>query len=540
MSDHVPLQNSNMHGASPDGPHRLPDAARAADQRLEATLVLRSKTPRAERSAAVQAMAACLPRERQYYSAEQYLEKFGASSEDRDKVAQCVRARGLHVVESELSLASVRIAGTASEFERFFQVKFAGYRSGDCDFRSYEGDLHIPRELEGLVESVLGLDNRALARHHHFIRRHAGAPGVSPRDVAKLYHFPTPGNLAGQCIAIIENGGGFHRSDLENYCEQHHLERPVITEVNVDGTPNAPASKELIGRGIDQQVTDPAEKASVLWTIETTLDVQLAAALAPGAHLVVYFCDGTEHGQYHALMAALSDTKHRPAVISCSWGAVESDVSRPFVEAMTPVFEAAALMGVTICVSTGDAFAQQEVAFPSSSPYVLACGGTHLGATGESETVWNEEFEKFHMASVGGVSRLHAVPAWQRTARVWQKTGKRGRGVPDVAGKADLAAGYSMTVGGREIAMGGTSAAAPLWAALITVLNAKTGTRAGWITPLLYRPSFRDATRETTSGTNGVYHASEGWNACTGWGSPKGEPLLAALRGRARRAAAGA
>jgi kumamolisin len=109
--------------------------------------------------------------------------------------------------------------------------------------------------------------------------------------------------------------------------------------------------------------------------------------------------------------------------------------------------------------------------------------------------------------------------------------------VPDVAGKADLAGGYSMTVGGRDIAMGGTSAAAPLWAALLSVINAKTGTRAGWINPLLYRSSFREATRETTRGTNGVYHAGEGWNACTGWGSPKGQQLLAALSGGAQRAA---
>ncbi len=537
MSEHVPLRHSNVHEAGQNGAQRLPDAGRAEGQRLEATLVLRSKTPHSERSAAVHAIGGRLPHQRQYLSAGQYVDKYGAKQEDRDQVAACVRARGMHVVESSPQLASVRISGTVRDFEEFFKVKFADYRSGDCEFRSYEGELHIPRELQGIVESVLGLDNRALARHHHFMRREAGATSVDPRHVAALYDFPSIESAAGQSIAIIENGGGFHRSDLEHYCQQHHIAAPKITVVNVDGTPNAPASKELIGRGIDQQVSDPDERASVMWTIETTLDIQLAAAFAPGAHIVVYFCDGTEHGQYHALMTALTDREHRPAVISCSWGTMESDVSRPFVDAMKPVFEAAALMGVTICVSTGDVFAQPAVAFPSSSPYVLACGGTHLGITGEFETVWNEEFEKHHMASVGGVSSLHEEPIWQRTAGIAKKTGKRGRGVPDVAGKADLAGGYSMTVGGREIAMGGTSAAAPLWAALLSVINAKTGTRAGWINPLLYRSSFREATRETTRGTNGVYHAGEGWNACTGWGSPKGQQLLAALSGGAQRAA---
>lgn len=533
----VPLGNSRIHAPGQKVHSQLSGARPPADQRLEATLVLRSKTSHAERTRAVHAMAGQFPHERQYLSAEQYAEHYGASSADRDAVVACVRSRGLHVLESALALGSVRISGSLRDFEAFFQVEFASYRAGDCNFRSYEGEVHIPSELDGIVEGVLGLDNRALTRHHHYFARPTGAAQVDPRHVARLYQFPESESLQGQCIAIIENGGGFHKADLEQYFEEHHIPVPKITVVHVDGAPNAPASNELIGRGIDQLVTDPGQRAEVMWTIETTLDLQLAAAFAPGAHLVVYFCDGTEHGQYHALLAALTDQEHRPSVISCSWGTRESDVSRPFVNAMTPVFEAAALLGVSICVSTGDKFAQEEIAFPSSSPYVLACGGTHLGASGELETVWNEEFAQNHMATVGGVSALFHEPAWQRGAGVARKTGKYGRGVPDVAGKADLAGGYSMTVGGRNIAMGGTSAAAPLWAALVAVVNAHNGVRSGWINPLLYRSSFREATRETTHGTNGIYHAGEGWNACTGWGSPKGAKLAAALSGAAHKAA---
>jgi kumamolisin len=116
---------------------------------------------------------------------------------------------------------------------------------------------------------------------------------------------------------------------------------------------------------------------------------------------------------------------------------------------------------------------------------------------------------------------------------VREKTGAEGRGVPDVAAKADVATGYGIVAGGLDLAMGGTSAAAPLWAALVARLNEELGAPAGYLTPLLYQSRLRAGFRDITRGESGPrFQASRGWDPCTGWGSPKGTQLLEALRGR--------
>jgi kumamolisin len=108
-----------------------------------------------------------------------------------------------------------------------------------------------------------------------------------------------------------------------------------------------------------------------------------------------------------------------------------------------------------------------------------------------------------------------------------------GRGVPDVAGKADMTTGYEMIVGGYSVTMGGTSSAVPMWAGLIARLNEELGKCIGYLTPLLYDSKFADAVTDITEGNNGPHYCAEpGWDACTGVGTPNGIKLLAALRGK--------
>jgi kumamolisin len=117
-------------------------------------------------------------------------------------------------------------------------------------------------------------------------------------------------------------------------------------------------------------------------------------------------------------------------------------------------------------------------------------------------------------------------------------TGKPGRGVPDVSGDGDPASGYLVRVDGQEFPIGGTSAVAPLWAGLIALINEKLGTRAGFINPILY--ANPTALRNVISGDNKVgtqnigYDAGQGWNACSGLGSPDGGKLLSILEGGAQ------
>jgi kumamolisin len=186
--------------------------------------------------------------------------------------------------------------------------------------------------------------------------------------------------------------------------------------------------------------------------------------------------------------------------------------------------------------------------FPASSPHALACGGTSLHAdlsTGviTAETVWNDGAGGG--ATGGGVSRTFPLPGWQATAGVpASPAGTAGRGVPDVAGNADPVTGYRVLVDGQETVIGGTSAVAPLMAALAARLAQAVGNHLGLLQTTLYsgvRPGQPvAAVRDITTGSNGAYSAGPGWDACTGLGVPIGAALLSALTAAGNSPAAAA
>jgi len=191
------------------------------------------------------------------------------------------------------------------------------------------------------------------------------------------------------------------------------------------------------------------------------------------------------------------------------------------------------LLGVSVCCASGDSGSSDGVAdgeahvdFPASSPNVLACGGTNLQSSKgkiTSEVAWNDASG----ATGGGVSETFSLPSYQAKANVPVSVNPshfKGRGVPDVSGDADPATGYQVRVDGRSAVFGGTSAVAPLWAALIALLNQQHGSPRGFWNPSLYTApagSFHDI----TSGNNGAYQCGPGWDACTGLGSPNGVGL---------------
>jgi kumamolisin len=217
---------------------------------------------------------------------------------------------------------------------------------------------------------------------------------------------------------------------------------------------------------------------------------------------------------------------------------------------MDQAFQAAASLGVTVCVAAGDSGSSDgvndglaHVDFPASDPYVLACGGTLLAGSGNQitcEVVWNESATS---ATGGGVSDKFDLPTWQQNIGVPPSANpdKRvGRGVPDVAGDADPQSGYQILVDGQNTVIGGTSAVAPLWSALVALLNQKRGSQSlGYLNPTLYQNyqtlQQGNAFNDITQGNNGAYSAGPGWDACTGLGSPNGSNLatgLASLSGQ--------
>jgi kumamolisin len=347
----------------------------------------------------------------------------------------------------------------------------------------------------------------------------AAAVSFTPRQLASLYDFPQ-GDGKGECIALIELGGGFQPQDIQNYFSSVGLTAPTVTAVSVD-------------QGTNQPTGDPNGPDG-----EVMLDIEVAGAIAPGAAIAVYFAPNTDAGFLDAITTAIHDEVRKPSVISISWGGPESTWTQQAMTAMDQAFQSAAAMGVTVCVAAGDSGSTDgatdganHVDFPASSSYALACGGTSLQASATvitKEVVWNGG-DPANGATGGGVSTFFALPAWQQGLDSTDAEGGRSplvnRGVPDVAADADPQTGYEVLVDGTSAVYGGTSAVAPLWAGLIARINALTGRSAGFVNPALYgQPS---ALRDITQGNNGGFAASPGWDACTGLGSPDGAKVAA-------------
>jgi kumamolisin len=382
----------------------------------------------------------------------------------------------------------------------------------------------VPAELADVVEAVLGLDNRPQAKTHFRVRapgteiRHAAAAPVSfaPTQLADAYGFPA-GSGAGECVAIIELGGGFRAADLSTYFKGLAVGSPKVVAVSVDQAKNAATGD---ANGPDGEVM---------------LDIEVVGAIAPQASIAVYFAPNTDAGFLDAITTAIHDTTHKPSVLSISWGGPESSWTAQAMTAMDSAFQAAATLGITVCVASGDNGSSdgvstgEHVDFPASSSFALACGGSSLHAqdsTIQSEAVWNDGASGG--ASGGGISSFFQLPVWQQglSARKTQgaATALTMRGVPDVAGDADPETGYNVRVDGTDTVIGGTSAVAPLWAGLIARINGITGKPAGFINALLYQNPA--ALRDITDGNNGDFAAASGWDACTGLGSPNGAALV--------------
>jgi kumamolisin len=499
------------------------------------TVVVRSKASDAEIRAAVAKLARRLPAQRPRLTYREFDKQYASRAEDILRVAHFYESMGLQIIETSRRRCAVALAGTFAQLSRAFDTELSYYDHPHGAFRSHVGPLSVPRELAGTIEGVLGLDNRAVGTRHMAMALRPVECGTIPYKVTGAYEFPEETHARGQTVAILCLGGGFHRSDIHAYFARHRLTPPRVSVVEVFNARNRPAPRPAIvafatafERGDAERMKQTPHAQNVMWTVEATMDVQLAGTFAPGARIVVYFASNTDRGRFSAFSRAIADDALRPSVFSCSWGSPEDSTPKQVLRVMDRTYQLAALLGITICASSGDS-GRTGVNFPASSPYVLACGGTHLRVEsgGRGETVWNEHLGGLAMSTSGGFSRNFSRPSWQPASLGGRKTG---RGVPDVAAKADLATGYEIVAGGRSFPMGGTSAAAPLWAGLIARINRALKTRVGYLTPLLYTRRFARATRDINKGNNGRYKAASGWDPCTGLGVPRGKALLAALR----------
>ena len=347
-----------------------------------------------------------------------------------------------------------------------------------------------------------------LRRRGSMVERAAHQVSYTPDQVAALYQFPKVPSGPQSVIALIELGGGYRTSDITHYFSKLGMPAPNVTAVSVGGGKNAP--------GVDEDADG-----------EVMLDILVAAAAysyctGSAAKILVFFASNDVQSGFADAVKAAAAHADNPIACSISWGAPENRWSADDVAGMEDAFKAAASAHMTVLVAagdngSGDGERGNHVDYPASSPQVIACGGTSLHAVGTtiiSESVWHDGSRGG--STGGGYSAMFARPGFQTFAA-------KMRGVPDLAGDADPYTGYVVVVDGQQQVIGGTSAVAPLMAALVAALGRQKGQPLGLLNPQLYR--YVAAFRDINAGNNGAFSASTGWDPTTGLGVPVGSKL---------------
>ncbi len=534
---YVPLAGSHRElqaGSRPAGP---------ADpgEIIAVTVHVRSKAPQEDVESEFQMLARQPMKSRSYLSHVELAERYGARLEDLNLVEEFAHRYNLRIRDRNPAQQTVVLVGRVSDFSNAFKVELGRYHHHSGDYRGRTGSVYIPTQLAGVVTGVFGLDNRPKSRAHYHFKplsqpaqaasgdADSGVPSglFSGASLAARYNFPADvGGAAldgaGQSVAVIELGGGYLNNDLDAYFQRIGAPSPAVVAVSVDQAGNDPAP------GADSPDG------------EVMLDIEVIGAVVPAARQVIYFGPNQDSGFFDAISAAVMDEQRRPSVISISWGWSEENETDQSLSALSNLFKKAALLGITICIATGDHGSinidPQNPEFVSNGgrPHVqspaciegcLACGGTSI--TSQGEVAWNDGDG---WAGGGGVSTRVSRPSWQDGAGVPEapSNGFEGRGLPDVSGSAT---NIFVRVRGEFQRSGGTSAVAPLWAGLIARLNQAMQKRAGFLNPLLY--SRPDVFTDITAGNNDItgenpplYPAGAGWDPATGLGVPDGTAIL--------------
>jgi kumamolisin len=533
MPAYVPLPGSkrsllpNSRSAGPIDPSEI----------VNVTVRVRSKEDPASLAKMAYDLANRPLADRKYLTREELEAQHGAAQEDLDKIEHFAQEHDLTVVYRSAAARSVVLRGKLGDLLSAFHADVQLYHHAGGTYRGRRGEITMPQELAGIVTGVFGFDTRPKRRAPHQMKAVAhsgpgGENGVAATEFAKRYNFPGEFNGktldgSGQTIAIIELGGGFRSSDLKLFFREIGVPAPQVSAISVDHAGNDPTTP------------DSADG-------EVMLDIEVAGAVVPKANFAVYFAPNNgDKGFLDAISAAIHDRQRKPSVISISWGGPEVTTDQQSITAYHEMFAAAAAMGVTVCIASGDHGTADEDSghwdgkihcdHPACDDLVLGCGGTQID--NGQDVVWNDgtPFDPSTpggggWASGGGISEVFAVPSYQTNAHlpVSIDNEKPGRGVPDIAMSAT---NYFTRVDNSEGASGGTSAVAPLMAALVARLNQAKNKNVGFLNPFLYARAAT-VTHDVTQGTNAIkntikgYDAGPGWDACSGLGTPDGTAIL--------------
>ena len=455
--------------------------------------------------------------QRVYLSDDDAVDIYRANDEDIAALAAFAVESNLTIVEINRQQRFVKLRGVVAAIQRAFGVELKLYRTeaGESYYIGRDGSFSLPEHLHVAVTGVYGLDSRPIAKPH--LRMHPNVDGTPAAlwadQIAGIYQFPQTASPAP--IAFIELGGGYSDADNATAAQSMGLPPLTVSFIGVDGATNAYSGNANSADG------------------EVALDVQVALGAAPGAPIFVVTAPNTGQGFIDAIAAAIHMTP-RPAAISISWGSPEDQGwDQQTLNEMDGLFAQAATLGIAVFAASGDNGSSdgvkdggKHVDFPASAPNCTGCGGTELytlgGAYG-SETTWNDQPQGGGAAG-GGVSTKFSRPAYQSGLQI----AGSGRCVPDVSAAAAPASGYKIVIGGQVYAFGGTSAVAPLWGALVSILTGILGKPVGAMNPILYALS-PSPLHDIQSGSNGDWSAGPGYDCVTGLGSPIGTSLATAM-----------
>lgn len=519
MSELVTLEGSER--GKPQGT-RVHDSP--ADEPVEVTITLRPKAP----------LPATVDPYAPPMTLEQIEARHGASEADAELVENELGKYGLKPAERSLGGRTLTMKGTIAQAEAAFGTKLALYRSDEYgEFRGREGELKVPRTIHGIVTGVFGLDTRKVARRRRSQRTSAASgtdQGLKPGDLARMYGFGNA-TATGQTVGILEFGGAYIPGDLTLFCRDVGIAMPTVMTTGPQ--------------------TGPQDEA----TGEVMMDIQIAAAMARGANINVYFAHFSQTGWVNLLKHIVHGPGARPGVISISYGVAEASksFSENGMKVIDGYFNELAQMGITVCVSAGDDGCgsllfdgSYNANFPASSPNVLAVGGTMLDANGTEVTWWEAPGRRFNEdnsgtgggSTGGGASVVFPRPAWQTVNIASLNDGSiQFRCVPDVAALAGPPF-YFLILNDQVAPDGGTSASAPMWASVIACLK-QAGKTFTFLAPIFYSSDGAGGTvgsallKDITQGNNASnppstgYQAGPGYDAVTGWGTPNVQTMIA-------------
>jgi subtilase family serine protease len=518
----------------------------------------------------------------QYLTPDQFAQQFGPTVEQRQQVIDYLTGQGFSVTQMYPTL--VDFSGPQSLAERVFGVTINDYTAPDGrSFFSNASRPTLPAYIAQSIVSISGLDNANKFSH----------PPVPSQNAPSL-----SSNAAANCPAAGQSGGGSggggifgggsqvayipsQFSKAYNYDGLHnaglHGEGQTVGVFELDGYSQSDiqAYAQCFGGGnvpLQNVALDGFNGQPGAGAIEVELDIEVLLGMAPNlAKIVVYEAPNTTQG-YNDEFARI--VKDRTPVISVSWGDCEKNMGQQEVNQENQFFQQAAAQGQSILVASGDSGSSTcfqglsggsfdtslNADDPAAQPYVTGVGGTNLTLNTDnsyaSETVWNGGL--LGGAGGGGISQFWKQPAWQTGPGVKNSYSNGMREVPDVSLDADPATGYpvyctagSNCTSGGWLTVGGTSAAAPMWAAMIALANeqaAKAGKGTlGFLNPSLYKigsgshygSDFHDITppsnsslpsnNDETGFNGGAYPVTQGYDMATGWGTFNAAKLAADL-----------